>query len=433
MKKNQIIYQMALRTFTEEGTLNAARKMLPFLASLNIDIIYLCPVFKTGNDEDESTWSPRQIASGTNNPKNPYKMADYFNVDEEYGTNEDLKAFVTEAHKNGLKVMFDLVYLHCDRNAVFIKEHPEFVESNDDGTISVGETWPFARLNFECPQLREYLLKNMEMFVSEYHVDGFRCDVGDMIPLDFWEKSFKALKKINPDLITLNEGVLPEYIESVFDMDYGYEWNNTVVDVFSGKKTADELKKYCMSEREKYGNNIHKIIRTIDTHDFASDKGADRNEITMTSKGVEAALVLNSTYCGVPFMWNGYEVCDNAENCMFSNRFYGRRSAINWSRAFTAEGMHRREFIKNINNLHHNTEELYNGEIQWLSNDKPQQIISYVKRTESSASVVIVNTANESVDVTVDVNIGEIYMKSDAVISDKIILGAYGYIIAAAD
>ena len=132
-------------------------------------------------------------------------------------------------------------------------------------------------------------------------------------------------------------------------------------------------------------------------------------------------------------MWNGYEVCDNAENCMFSNRFYGRRSAINWSRAFTAEGMHRREFIKNINNLHHNTEELYNGEIQWLSNDKPQQIISYVKRTESSASVVIVNTANESVDVTVDVNIGEIYMKSDAVISDKIILGAYGYIIAAAD
>lgn len=433
MKKNMIIYQMALRTFTPDGTLKAAKDLLPFISSLNVDVVYLCPIFKVGNDEDTATWSPRQLASNTNNPKNPYKMADYFNVDEEYGTNDDLKAFVDEAHKNGLKVIFDMVYLHCDRDAVFIEDHPEFVEHGDDGEIAVGETWPFAKLNYKCRQLREYLFSNMESFVKEYKVDGFRCDVGDMIPLDFWQEAFDRLKKIKPDLITLNEGTVPEYIKKTFDMGYAFEWNNTLVDVFSDKKTAADLKVHCADEQKKYGDGIHKLIRTIDTHDFANECGINRNEITMTSRGVEAALVINNTYCGVPFMWNGYEVCDNAENCMFSNRFYGRRSAINWSRAFTPEGIRRREFIKNIHNLHHHSEALYMGEIEWVENDMPEQVISYIRRTENSAVAVIVNTQNKPIKINVPIKLGSVFMKSEVVISDKITMGAYGYIIAATE
>ena len=79
-----VIYQMALRSFTPEGTLKAAEKLLPHVASLGVDIVYLCPVFVAENDEDQSTWSQRQIASNTNNPKNPYKIADYFNVSIDY-------------------------------------------------------------------------------------------------------------------------------------------------------------------------------------------------------------------------------------------------------------------------------------------------------------------------------------------------------------
>lgn len=362
--------------------------------------------------------------------ENPYKMTDYFNVDEEYGTNDDLKAFVTEAHRNGLKVIFDLVYLHCDKDAVFIKEHPEFVERNDNGEVAIGEVWPFARLNYKCRQLREYLFGNMENFVTEYKVDGFRCDVGDAVPLDFWKESFERLKKIKPDLITLNEGGLPEYINGTFDMNYAFAWNNTLVDVFSGKKTVADLKAYCADEQKKYGDGIHKLIRTIDTHDFANECGINRNEITMTSRGVEAALVINNTYCGVPFMWNGYEICDNAENCMFSNRFYGRKSAINWSRAFTSEGIRRTEFIKKIHNLHHRVEAIYKGEFEWIENNMPNQIFSYIKRTDNSAVAVIVNTQNKPANVDMCINLGKVYMKSEVVINDKITMGAYGYIIA---
>ena len=169
--KRKTIYQLSLRTITPEGTLQAAIKMLPHIASLGFDIVYLTACFAADGDLDVGTWSERQIKSGCGNPKNPYKIADYFHVDEEYGTDKDLKAFVDAAHDIGLEVIFDLVYLHCGKNAAFIKEHTDFVERNADGTTLVGERWPFARLNYDNNELREYLYSNMVYFIREYNVD----------------------------------------------------------------------------------------------------------------------------------------------------------------------------------------------------------------------------------------------------------------------
>ena len=428
--RNLIIYQLALRSFTPEGTLNAAKLLLPHISSLGVDVVYICPFCVAENDSDVSTWSVRQIGSQTNNPKNPYKIADYFNVDEEYGTNEDLKEFVAEAHKCGLMVLFDLVYLHCGKGAVFINEHPDFVVRNEDGTVRVPDRWPFARLNFENKELREYLYTNMETFLKEYGVDGFRCDVGDDVPLEFWKDSFSRLKKDFPELITLNEGIKPEYIESVFDMGYDFDWNTLMVNIFAKDESASKLREKYYEEYEKYGENISKLIRTIDTHDTASDCGLDRNEIIMTSRGVEAALVITNTFDGVPFLWNGYEVCDNAENNMFSNRFYGRRNCINWSRAFTQDGIRRMEFIKNIYSLCHDNDALINGKIEWLDNDASDQVITYIKKSDKQKLFIAVNTKNESVNINQKIDIKNILMKSGIVIDNGFNFEPYGYIVA---
>ncbi len=427
---NLIIYQLALRSFTPEGTLNAAKLLLPHISSLGVDIVYICPFCVAENDNDRTTWSVRQTESQTENPKNPYKIADYFNVDEEYGTNEDLKDFVEEAHKCGLKVLFDLVYLHCGKGAVFAEEHPDFLERNEDGTIRVPESWPFARLNFESKELREYLYSNMETFLREYGVDGFRCDVGDQVPLDFWEDSFSRLKKDFPELITLNEGVSPEHIDNVFDMGYDFDWNTLMVNIFAKGESASKLKEQYDEEQKKYGDNISKLIRTIDTHDTASDCGLDRNEIIMTSRGVEAALVITNTFDGVPFLWNGYEVCDNAENNMFSNRFYGKRSWINWSRAFTQDGIRRMDFVKRIHNLHHNNEALISGKIEWISNDASDEVVTYIKKSDNQQLLIAVNTKNKPVTISKEININKVLMQSGAVIGDRINFEPYGYIVA---
>lgn len=429
----KIIYQLALRTFTPEGTLTAATALLPHIATLGVDIVYVCPFFVEENDENRETWSRRQIASNTNNPKNPYKIADYFHVDEEYGNEEDLKRFVEEAHRLGLGVMFDLVYLHCAREAVFFKEHPDFVVRNEDGTVKVPERWPFARLNFKSRALRDYLISNMEMFVVEYGVDGFRCDVGDEVPLDFWQEAFAHLKKFNPELIMLNEGIKPEYMVETFDWGYAFEFRNVMVRIFAKDQPATTLRELYDREYVKYGKNIAKLTRALDTHDTASDCGLDRNEIIMTSRGVEAALVVTNTYLGIPFFWNGYEVCDNAENSMFSNRFYGKRSALNWSRAFTADGARRIAFVRQIHALRHQLSALTGGELEWLENDAPESLISYVRGADEEKILVLVNGKNTSVTSRLDpgMEIKEVLLSEGVQTNgQKAEFAPYGYLLA---
>ncbi len=72
--KKSAVYQINPRTFTKEGTLNSAKKELCKLKELGFKIAYLCPIFEEDPSEDRTFWSKRQIASETNNPKNPYRV-----------------------------------------------------------------------------------------------------------------------------------------------------------------------------------------------------------------------------------------------------------------------------------------------------------------------------------------------------------------------
>lgn len=434
---NKIIYQLALRTFTPDGTLRAATERLGHIAALGVDIVYLCPFYVQDDSTDLDAWSPRQKASCTNNPKNPYKINDYFHVDEEYGTDGDLADFVKEAHRLGLLVMFDLVYLHCGRTAPFIAEHPDFVIRNEDGSIAVPDRWPFARLNFNSRALRDYLICNMDMLVNKYGADCLRCDVGDDVPLDFWEEAFAYLKTKKPALITLNEGIKPRYIEEVFDWGYNFDFCGLLTEIFSTERSAADLRALYEKELVKYGSDgTKRLLRTVDTHDTASDCGLRRNEIIMTTRGVEAALVVTTTFVGVPFLWNGYEFGDDAENNMFSNRFYGRRSAMNWSRIATEDGARRMAFVKEIHRLYHESVPLHSGEMVFLGNSAEGAVLSYLRESAGERILVVVNTKNAPVEVQLEAApaIKNTRMASGALIErGRIALAPYGYLIAQVD
>ena len=201
-----MIYQIFLRTFTPEGTLAAAEKLLGHVKSLGCDYIYLCPTFVHDQDDDPKYLSARQKACGLGNPSNPYRMKDFYHTDPEYGTDEDLRRFVESAHALGMKVMFDLVYFHCGPKAVFLDEHPDFIVRGEDGDVLLGE-WAFPMLNYDNPELREYMWQNMEYLVREFDADGFRCDVGDRVPIDFWIEGRRRVKAIKSDFIMLIEGL----------------------------------------------------------------------------------------------------------------------------------------------------------------------------------------------------------------------------------
>ena len=147
--------------------------MLPHIKSTGSNIVYLCPVVEIDDGTDKAFWSKRQKASNLNNPKNPYRLKDYFKIEPDYGTDADLKNFVDDAHKLGMRVILDLVYYHCGPNATLIKKDKNMVVLDKDGNVKKG-AWSFPELNFKNPKLREYLYENMEYFVKKFDVDGYK-------------------------------------------------------------------------------------------------------------------------------------------------------------------------------------------------------------------------------------------------------------------
>lgn len=310
-----VIYQIFLRSFTQEGTLKAAEKLLPHLAGLGIDIVYLCPPVVADDDMDKSHWSDRQNKSGFENPKNPYRLKDYYHVDPEYGTDQDLKDFVAAAHRLGMKALLDLVYLHCGPKAVFLDEHPEYVQLNDDGSIKFGP-WHFPMLNFDNPELREYLWQNMEYFIRDFDFDGFRCDVSGMIPLDFWVEGRRRIECLKPGgifMLAETNGNREEQLEA-FDLSYGFINGHKTVEVIEGKLSAKGLRDVMTEERKRLDGA--RIIRSFDNHDIASDHYELRAERIAPLAKTNAALAMDFALDGIPFLYNGQEIADGRRHSL---------------------------------------------------------------------------------------------------------------------
>ena len=423
-----IMYQINARAFTKEGTLQAATAKLEHLARLGITIIYLWPVFTSDDDMRQEFWSPRQIQSGLNNPRNPYRMKDYYNVDPEYGTNDDLKNFIKKAHDLGMHVLLDIVYLHCGPTAVFIKDHPDYIKRDAEGKI-VYTRWNFPLLNFDNPELREYLWKNLEYWVKEFGADGFRWDVADRIPLDFVIEGRKRLEKIRPDIGMLAEGSRPVNQIEAYDMNFGFPIYPVIRDVMDGKKPASALADEKMKQetlQPKGGRFVH----YIDNHDLANNDYEQRREHRWGIDGVEAALVACFTFDGVPMLYNGQEIADKARHSLYGNL------SIDWSNAITKEGKARFKFCRNLIQLRKaHTALRALGKTNYVANDQPDAVLSFERIDAKEKILVVINLRKEPVTVNVQTNVAPLkkLLSKGKIVSNAIQpafeLTGYGYFI----
>lgn len=397
---DKVMYQIFLRAYTARGTLQAAAQTLPFLAEMGVDIVYLTPVAVHDRDADPATWSPRQRKAGTNCPSSPYRLSDYMHVEPEYGTDEDLTAFADAAHQCGLRVMVDLVYLHCGRNAVFLQEHPTFVHRKPDGSVEIGP-WNMPLLNFDEPELRAYLIDNMRMYVREHGIDGFRCDVGDHVPLDFWQQARAALERDKPDLFMLIEGDDPAYLNDAFEMSYAFAWQNALHRVFLEDAPAAQLRDAWLETRDLYPQGCL-FMRNYENHDIANDSYDRRIETRLGAARVEAALALCFLIDGVPLLYNGCEVGDEARHSIFANREFGAGMTIQWERAITKPGKERYAFLQALCALKHGRTALAQGQTRWLDHDAPTAVAAFVRETDKEKVLCVVNPTAEDVTVTLD-------------------------------
>lgn len=399
--KKSIFYQIFLRAFTSEGTIKAAEKMLPEIADLGVTHVYLCPMFEMDDDMDKSRWSDRHKASGFDNPKNPYRMKDYYKIDPEYGTDDDLLSFVKAAHETGLKVLLDLVYLHCGPKASFIEEHPDFILRDEEGN-PVDMDWHFPGINFESPELREYLWQNMEYFIRKFDIDGYRCDVGDRVPLDFWTEGRRRIEKIKPGIVMLNEGTRGDFLYEAFDLNYSFGLNPRMCKALGGEMSAEEAVKELERVKELYPEDAH-CIRYMDNHDTASDSYNNRYELVFGEDGMEAGFVFMYTLDGVPLLYNGNEACDDARHSLWSNRDFGKLY-INWENALTKKGLRRREFLKTLAKIRKERPSLWDGSLTWVNTTCPEKVWAFVREKDGEKTAVIINASNDAVFAETELN-----------------------------
>lgn len=194
------IYQIYPRSFMDSnndgnGDLNGIILKLDYLKELNINAIWISPFFT----------SP-MIDNG-------YDISDYQDINPMFGTMDDFKRLIVESHKRGIKVIVDLVANHCSTEHKWFKEaikdknnkyHDYFYFfdeiPNEWNSVFSGSAYEYvpslnqyylhsfaieqADLNWENPEVREEI-KNIVDFYVNLGVDGFRCDVLDMISKDF--------------------------------------------------------------------------------------------------------------------------------------------------------------------------------------------------------------------------------------------------------
>lgn len=370
------VYQINPRTFSADGTIRAVTNELPKLKELGFRVMYLCPIFEEDDSENRDFWSTRQKKSETNNPKNPYRMNNYFKIDSEYGTEDDLREFIEEAHRLGMRVLLDLVYLHIGPNAPILKRHPEFARQDRDGNIICTE-WNFPYLDYTSDGLREYLMCNMIYYLGEMDADGFRCDVGDGVPTDFWVEARRRMKAVKPDSVLINEGSNWNNLLKGFDSSYCFDWHVNLYKAFSGEISAAE----CRSFLERLANEIPsgaKLIFDIDNHDTVTD-WPKRTEKVAGHNGMEQIEVINYLLDGIPMVYCGNELADEAYHSLFANRFHmGRFETTDRRGLETLDySLRRQEIMKGLNALKLESDILCYGSTVWVDNSAPEKLLSF--------------------------------------------------------
>lgn len=398
--RGAVMYQLFTRMFTPEGTFAAAQRKLPELKELGVDIVYLTPHQLADDDPDPRFWSGRQKSSKMGNAKNPYRQKDFYAVDPEYGTSEDLRAFVAEAHRLGLRVLFDLVYFHCGPTAVFLKDHPDFIVRNPDGTPRLGD-WAFPEMDIAKRAVRDYLHQNMEFFIRTYDVDGFRCDVADMLPVDFWEEGYARCRAIKPDVIMMCEGLKGDDQIAAFDLSYGFYTQWTLVEFLKGSIGADMLEKAWNAQQRDFPKDFH-WMRCFENHDFANvQPGMKRKEAQYGTAINDAMIATCFLLDGVPMLYNGQEIADASPHSIYANRNHGGW-CIDWSRASDAVATHRRELVRKLAARRHAHPALFDAPLVWLATGLPNKVYAFRRVLPEGDLTLVVNIAKEPVPVTVE-------------------------------
>lgn len=270
--RNQVMYCVFVRSHPPEGTFEGVRRDLERIKGLGVDVVWLMPIHPVGEQ-------CRKGSLGS-----PYAIRDYRAVDPEYGTLEDFARLVDAIHQLGMKCIIDVVYNHTSPDSVLAREHPEWFYRRPDGSFGnrVGDWWDVIDLDYSQPGLWDYQIETLKYWASI--VDGFRCDVAPLVPLEFWLRAREEVERVRPGCLWLAESVEPAFIREgraaglavlsdaelyqAFDICYDYDIFDVFQDYLEGKAPLERYAQAVNAQETIYPDNYVKL-RFLENHDRA--------------------------------------------------------------------------------------------------------------------------------------------------------------------
>jgi 1,4-alpha-glucan branching enzyme len=373
-----VIYQINTRQFTEEGTFRAAQAQLPRLAELGVDILWLMPIHPIGEQN-------RKGGLGS-----PYAVQDYYGVNPEFGTIEDLRGFVDEAHRLGMHVILDWVANHTAWDNALVTEHPDWYERDWKGDFHPTPYWDWSDiidLDYDQRGVREYMTAAMVYWVREVGVDGYRADVAGYVPLDFWENVRRELEAVKP-VFMLAEFDQRDVHARAFDASYSWEWNNAMHDIAMGRGDVGRLFGYYSGNESAWPHNAYRLTYTSN-HDQNAWSGT-MNERFGPAR--DAAIVLSFVGEGIPMLYNGQEAGEPARLAFFED------DPIQW-RSDRVEGLFRALIALKTDNP-----VLWNGaagaRMTHVINSDQTKVFTFIRRNETGAVFAAINLSPEQLTVS---------------------------------
>lgn len=290
--RNAVIYEVNWRQATDDGTAASFAKKLPYLKELGVDILWFMPV------------NPISEVNRKGELGSYYASQNYTALNPELGTIDEFKNMVSEAHNLGMKVIIDWVANHTGCDNVWLTEHPEWYVYDENGKLVSPWDWTDTyKLNYENKEMRQAMVDAMKFWVSECDIDGFRCDVAFMVPLDFWKEARRQLEEIKP-VFLLAEAANKELCDGAFDMVYNWPLLFLYDKIAKGEKNCSVIDSIVCAERDSFPVDAYQMNH-ITNHDRNSWDGTEFERLGL---GTEAFAVLSYIVPGMPLIYTGQEV-----------------------------------------------------------------------------------------------------------------------------
>jgi glycosidase len=362
------LYEIFVRNFSPAGNFAGVRQKLDYLKDLGIKTIWLMPIQPIGK-------SRRKGSAGS-----PYAISDHRTIHPDYGTEKDFRQLVDAVHDYDMRVIIDMVLNHGAPDHVLTKQEPAFLYS--DSVRSPAEWSDVIDFNYEHTATHAYAQDTMTYWLREFDVDGFRCDVAGLVPLDFWEKASHNLREIKADLFLLAEWDARRLLYHAFHA--GYDWTMYLImcEVHSGKRAASDLMNWYLQAKETYpANAAH--LRFTENHDLPRTiRQFGKNDYLPYL----AFLMLTD---GIPLINNGQEMGAENELSLFE------KSTIDWQHCDEEVCAHYKKLIR----IRDNYAAVFTQKIEKIVNDQPDQVVSYQVQDTKTHLVVVLNFSNEAREV----------------------------------